>query len=315
MGRTRSGASATCALITSLIVGCSGSGGTEFGSNDDGGEDATAECGSLGAHCCNGTACNAGLTCTNTTCVGSSENDATAGTDASTPSDATSNADHEVAFDAAGDAPEDVDSGDDGDGGGGSADGGQDAALVDGAVADASGDSAPDTGFVDSGIADAGNASDACVDTCTVGATECVSNGVSTCVEGASGCAAWGSPATCGTHQICSAESDGGAACTCLATTPCTLAGATCEGSSTLDTCAVDSDGCFFVSASKTCDPTDEECTGSPGSAACNCVADPNCSTASPYCVNSSTLTTCAPDSNGCVVHTNKTYPFVESRP
>ncbi len=67
-------------VAASLVVGCgnldlNGKGSTGL---DEGGKSQSVSCGGSGEACCNQTACNAGLSCSSGTCLGSSQEDASA---------------------------------------------------------------------------------------------------------------------------------------------------------------------------------------------------------------------------------------------
>jgi sulfatase modifying factor 1 len=74
--------------VMTLVAGCSGTTGVLFGPPGGGSEDANGGCGAPGEPCCNGTACNTGLTCVAAVCSGSTQQGAR---------DATANAVSEIA--------------------------------------------------------------------------------------------------------------------------------------------------------------------------------------------------------------------------
>lgn len=101
----------------------------------------------------------------------------------------------------------------------------------------------------------------------------------------------------CGTHQTCTLVG-GSATCTCDASA-CGQAGTLCQDDETLDTCAVDADGCFYVTSMATCG-THQTCTSAGSSATCTCDASP-CEQAGTVCQDSATVDTCVKDTNGCL--------------
>jgi len=79
---------------------------------------------------------------------------------------------------------------------------------------------------------------------CQEAATQCASGGLQTCTSGQ-----WGMAKACGTHQTCTGAA-GTAKCTCNVDPVCTAAGMTCATSTSLATCATDSDGCLAATSS-----------------------------------------------------------------
>ncbi|HVR03357.1 MAG TPA: right-handed parallel beta-helix repeat-containing protein [Polyangia bacterium] len=216
-------------------------------------------------------------------------------------------------------------------GGGGGGVGGTDAGVgtagVDGNVdatdaptdkGDAAGDAASDV-KVDGGPeagpeagsdvkADAGDAGDAetgsdtgpsCTNVCTLGNHQCGTNGgTQTCVLAGTGCTVWGTETACGTRQTCSSGT-----CVCnTAPTGCSQAGTFCDGSGNLATCALDAQGCHFISGTPAACPTHETCQGALPSAACTC--NNECLGTSAFCVDVNTRATCTADSNTPACHT-----------
>lgn len=134
--------------------------------------------------------------------------------------------------------------------------------------------------------------------TCQDGATQCGNGGVQTCVSGQ-----WGAVKGCGTRQKC-AQSGGTAKCTCAPDAVCATIGTTCAGTSTVDVCMQDADGCFYAASSTMCGAR-QTCTGSAGVAKCTCQTNPACTAAGPSCSDSKTLTMCTADGDGCLVSTS----------
>ena len=185
-----------------------------------------------------------------------------------------------------------------------------DAAVEADSTAETGGHEAPDgSEGGQMGVAEAGDAPNdvaesgvdgaPCTNACTNGLTECVSGGVQTCEVQPNGCTQWVSTSTCGAHQSCSA-STGSAACACNATV-CTQAGAVCQDSQTLVTCATDSDGCLYAASTSPC-TAPQFCSGMAPGAMCSTTCSNSCSQGQTSCV-SGALATCTQGSNGCLAY------------
>jgi hypothetical protein len=155
-----------------------------------------------------------------------------------------------------------------------------------------------------SGREDANDTS-TCTSQCSLGVMRCGPNaGTQTCVAGPSTCTAWGTETSCGADSRCSVNGTE-ASCGCVADPHCNSATDNfCVNDTTLGTCAVDSNGCFFAAASSAC-PTHQSCTGTVPSAACTCnPPPPACSSAAnlgTFCNGMSESDNCSQDANGCL--------------
>ena len=299
--------SARVALGIALLwgVGCGGSSGRPKA--DAGNDSGDAETGSAGtdgamAGTGGGTAGTGGATAgTGGGTAGAAGG--TAGTDggagaggAGGAAGATAGTDGGAGTDGAAGATAGTDGGAGTDGAAGAAAGTDGGAGTDGAADGAAG---TDGGVDASDAADAADANDAaCTNACTLNATRCGANGgVQTCVAGPSTCTVWGTEVACGTHSSCSVTGTT-AACGCNVDPNCATATDTfCVNGTTLGTCTMDTNGCFFAGTPTGC-AAHESCTGSKPSAACTCDATPSdCSgVAGTSCNTGSSLTTCTQD-------------------
>lgn len=186
-----------------------------------------------------------------------------------------------------------------GSGDGGSADsgnGGGDAGNKDGGKADGSSGGDGGGGNDGGGGGDAGCTNDP---GCTAaGQTVCDpagTNKLGTCVQ-VGACLKVQNLAACpSTLQTCAA---GASACACPAG-KCSDGQKQC-GATGIETCVPDvAGGCGTYGADTSC-PARQACSGSAGSAACSCVADPLCTSANPVCDASGNAVSCAQDANGC---------------
>jgi len=141
----------------------------------------------------------------------------------------------------------------------------------------------------------------ACTNTCTAGLTECAAGGgsVETCQTQSSGCTGWTVTTTCGSHETCS-TTEGTATCTCDSTV-CTQAGAQCESTTTLATCAKDTNNCLYVASTSPC-TSPETCGGTAPDAACALTCSNSCSSGQTSCI-SGELATCTLQGNGCYAY------------
>lgn len=150
--------------------------------------------------------------------------------------------------------------------------------------------------------------------TCPVPPPECNGTSGSVCKDAgtlvvcgtnADGCLVAQSTSACGTGKQCTGAQPN-AMCTCLpqpADCP-TGAGTVCRAGNVIATCGPDpTTGCIVTTGTATC-PTGKPCGGSYPSAACMCSAVAECNAGSEvdgsYCVNATTMITCAPDTNAC---------------
>jgi hypothetical protein len=144
-------------------------------------------------------------------------------------------------------------------------------------------------GGVDGGIDGGAPSVLMCQPVCQGNATQCSGNALQTCTSGT-----WGVAVACGPLQTCTGLA-GTAQCTCNADPVCITRGGTCATASTLTTCALDNDGCFYALSSVDC--TNGACSGSAGSASCCTNA---CTAGATACFSSTQLGTCALGANGC---------------
>lgn len=161
--------------------------------------------------------------------------------------------------------------------------------------------------------AQAGGGAPACVcDTaaCTPDAKRCnaAGNAVEVCVAGTGGCAAWmPAPAagakTCGAHQKCAQAGAGPAECVCEAV-GCPADGRSCQGGSTVRTCATDADGCLFVQGTTPCTAPNPVCDN--GTCVPNCPAVAPCALGQTECRPGNKIATCGVDANGCLNYMNE---------
>ncbi|HVZ71118.1 MAG TPA: right-handed parallel beta-helix repeat-containing protein, partial [Polyangia bacterium] len=184
-----------------------------------------------------------------------------------------------------------------GSGGGGTA--GADAGV------DATGGSTSVTdGGADADASDADATDGGCATICTLGASRCgPTGGIQTCGLDANSCPIWSVEASCGQHSTC-ASTGSSVACQCNTSTCQSLhqTGPFCSGGNAITTCAVDGDGCYYATGAAVDCGTHQSCKGTAGNAFCDCNVDPNCgSETATFCPTTSTKSTCAKDTNGCL--------------
>jgi formylglycine-generating enzyme required for sulfatase activity len=126
-----------------------------------------------------------------------------------------------------------------------------------------------DTPFC-AGMSPSAACSSTCSDSCSQGATSCVSGALATCVKGSNGCFAYGTAVPCGSRQSCTGA-PGSAACTCNADPNCSGAGTVCAGAAVV-TCLQDPSGCWYGSVPSLCPSPSPICSNG------NCVQPPSCS-------------------------------------
>jgi hypothetical protein len=143
------------------------------------------------------------------------------------------------------------------------------------------------------------------VATCTCNASVCTQEGkgcqdqqtLVNCALDADGCLV-GSTSPCPTGQSCGGTQPN-ASCSAICQSSCTSGQTSCVSGS-LATCTLGSNGCYSYGTPVGCQPH-QSCTGSSGTAACTCNADPVCSAVGNACASSTTLATCAKDAQNCV--------------
>jgi hypothetical protein len=106
-----------------------------------------------------------------------------------------------------------------------------------------------------------------CTDNCPIdGATMCVGDNLRSCAPAASGCLAWQVTDCAATGDVCD-DDPGPAACVCV--DRCLADGETrCEGAS-IETCALQGDGCYGWDLTTDCTPAGEVCAVAPSGPTC----------------------------------------------
>ncbi len=121
---------------------------------------------------------------------------------------------------------------------------------------------------------------------------------VATCARDADACLYVASTRACASPQSCGGTAPS-AACSLTCSDSCTQGQTACVGGG-LATCTVGTNGCRSYGAPAACPSTHQSCTGTAGTAACTCKADPVCKTAAATCASTTTLANCARDAQGC---------------
>ena len=135
---------------------------------------------------------------------------------------------------------------------------------------------------------------------CTAPGTFCANGSSSVCTRDAQGCFSITSTTACSSHETCNGSTG---LCECNAG-GCSVAGTFCDGSGKLETCSTDGT-CFFVTGTPQACGSNQTCTGAAGSGTCSCNAAPSACVggkAGTFCSAGNTVTTCAPDAQGCIV-------------
>jgi hypothetical protein len=110
---------------------------------------------------------------------------------------------------------------------------------------------------------------------CTAPGTACDGESVVTCGVDGSGCLVALTETPCAPHETCSA-SGGGAACICTADSTCTAIGTACASPTQTESCALDQNGCLYVSSAPVdCPAPTTACVG--GACACPEAVDVVC--------------------------------------
>jgi len=155
---------------------------------------------------------------------------------------------------------------------------------------------------------DAGEARDASLaeascNQCTSGQARCVYGAIAPCVPDDDGgtCWVWGSAAPCADPLKACRGTPGSASCEC--NNQCTQGATECV-SDDIASCAQEGDGgaCWYWGAAAPCADANQTCTTTGAVSSCTCVASSACAGASAatVCGNTTTVVTCAVDSNGC---------------
>jgi hypothetical protein len=195
-------------VVESGATGCGlPNGGVAPTAIDAGGQDGTASCGGLGERCCNGTACNAGLTCNSSTCIAPL-------IEAGATADAAS---HGAADDEGGNPGSGLEAGDDASPETGP-DSGADSTVADAADDTGSNDAGTGPGSTEGGPIDAGSP-----DASGAGAPDASQlggdGGLSACLVPEGGASCTPGTVSCGNSSCstatdyCCAASDGGGTC------------------------------------------------------------------------------------------------------
>jgi hypothetical protein len=165
-------------------------------------------------------------------------------------------------------------------------------------------DGGPDAGSPDTLTADLAPDLPSCPSACTEGAKRCgPGGGLQTCVA-AAGCPTWGAETTCGNNAICGG-SEPAAACACKPAAACNgAAGTFCKDASNLGTCAKDSFGCVYVTATSSACPSGQLCGGAAPNGACGCSNTCSAGQVGTYCLDGKTVATCTAV-NGCFASSN----------
>jgi hypothetical protein len=105
-----------------------------------------------------------------------------------------------------------------------------------------------------------------CTDTCPAGEAACIGETLRACTVAASGCLAWEVTDCAATNDICDAEADPPA---CLCIDRCPADGATQCAGATIETCELQTDGCYDWSQTENCAAGDEVCAAGPSGPVC----------------------------------------------
>ncbi|MBH24909.1 MAG: hypothetical protein CMH57_10735, partial [Myxococcales bacterium] len=136
-------------------------------------------------------------------------------------------------------------------------------------------------------------------DQCDEGASRCTEGGdVETCQEGEDGCFAFAVGEECADGEIC-VEADGEASCEFDCPEACTPDAQRCGEDGDVETCELDSNGCFTFGVSTAC--TDAEiCVEADGAATCEERCPDECQSGTSRCTEDGDVETCQEGEDGC---------------